>query len=224
MRDTFMHDIVAATPARRFLLAAASFALALVALAPAARAQVWNEVGDAGGLVGSAQLTVGTGGLATINGNLATPADVDVYCIHLSAVPPAGLPLLWLNCVVIFGPHVWLFDATGKGVSTNLTCAGSNKTILAPNGSLALGNYYVAVCHDGLEPQSAGGPIWLPAILGQRSPDGPGAALPLTAWTGTPNVQPINPYTLGFNSNFIGFCDAATPARLPSWGSLKIHY
>ena len=199
-----------------------AIAFALLAFAPAAQAQVWNEAGDAGPLVSSAQATVGAGPLATINGSLSSPTDVDLYCVQLSAVPPASLPLVTLQCAGQMDPNVWLFDAAGVGVFTNATCAGGNKTILAPNVSLLPGTYYVAVSYSGVDPSSAAGAIWLPALPGQRAPDGPGAAGALTAWSGTPTVSPLNPYQI--NLMFMQYCDAATAVTTATWGSLKIRY
>jgi hypothetical protein len=213
-----------ATTAPRSLTAALAVVLALAA-APAARAQIWNEAGDAGQLPVTAQITVGAGALTTINGYL-TPDfyDSDVYCVHLTATPPTGLPLVYLNCVVIQGPNVYLFDSAGMGIATNYTCAGSQKAIVAPSTSLAPGTYYVAVSHWGWEPISSGGAIWLPSLLGQRAPDGPGAANPIIGWGGLPVPQPINPYSVGLNANYFTYCDASTPAMRPTWGSLKVMY
>jgi hypothetical protein len=208
-------------PRLRALLLA-TLPAALLVLAAPAHAQVWTEAGDAGDLVGTAQATAGTGSLNTILGNLASPTDVDVYCIHLAAVPPANLPLVQLQCVVIGGPNVRLFDAAGNGVYMNETCQAGAKTLLAPNVSMPAGTYYVAVSYYGVDPQSAGGPIWLTGLPGQRAPDGPGAAGTLTGWSGTPLVQPINPYQL--NLMFMQYCSAPTPTLHPTWGTLKSHY
>jgi hypothetical protein len=210
-----------ATTAVRRLAVLAAF---LLTLAPAAGAQTWNEVGDAGSLVSSAQLTVGATGLSTINGSLQIDPDVDVYCVHLTATPPAGLPLVWMNCVVTNGPQVWLFDAAGNGIATNMNCQAGQKLIVAPNFSLAPGNYYVAVAYSGIEPQSAGGAIWIPNVLAQHTPDGPGAGQPLTGWAGAANPQPLNPYSLGFYGSWFGYCDAATASTRATWGTLKIRY
>ena len=79
-----------------------------------ARAQVWTETGDAGDLLSTAQSTLGTGALTAINGNLGSSTDVDLYCIRMTSVPPAGLPLLQLQCTVTNGPNVWLFDEIGR--------------------------------------------------------------------------------------------------------------
>jgi hypothetical protein len=197
--------------------------VSLVLSTPAA-AQTWTEAGDAGDLVPSAQYTLGAGGLSTINGALGSPTDVDLYCVTLNSTPPGGTVLVYLNCVVIQGPNVWLFDSAGNGVATDMTCMGGNKTILAPTGSLVPGFYYVAVSYYGVDPYSASGAIWLPALGGLRVPDGPGAAGTLTSWAGAPNVQPLNPYTIGVNSDYFGYCDAPTPADASTWGTLKARY
>jgi hypothetical protein len=215
-----MPDTFVTSPARRF--APFALALALLAFATTARAQVWTESGDAGDLVPTAQHTSGAGALTTITGSLASPTDVDLYCVHLVATPPAGLPIVSLQCVIIQGPNVWLFDAAGNGVFTNELCAGGGKTLLAPNVSLPPGTYYIGVSYSEVDPFSAGGPIWIPALLGQRSPDGPGAAGSLIGWGGPPNPGPINPYQISLN--FFSYCDAATPTLLPTWGSLKSYY
>ncbi|MEP7028828.1 MAG: hypothetical protein ABI960_09565 [Candidatus Eisenbacteria bacterium] len=200
---------------------AAVFALTLT-VATVARAEGWSEVGDAGDLVASAQSTVGSGPLQQITGALASPTDVDLYCIRLLSVPPTGLPLVQLQCVVINGPNVWLFDALGNGVFLSQNCSGGSKTIVAPNYSLPAGIYYVAVSYSDFDAQSAGGAMWLSAPIGQRAPDGPGATGVLTGWAGSPNVQPINPYTI--NLEGMGYCEAPTPASSGSWGRVKGMY
>jgi len=135
-------------------------------------------------------------------GYLDTQYDADLFCIHLSAVPPAGLPIVQLQCVVNTVQRLSL-DAAGNGVFANETCQAGGKTILAPNWSLPAGTYYVAVSYYGWQPISGGGPIWAPGVPGQRAPDGPGAAGALIGWGGAPVVQPSNPYwiNLGFMSS-----------------------
>ena len=193
-----------------------------LAIATPALAQTWNENGDAGDVVSTAQLTLGSGPLTGINGQLTSPTDVDLYCIHLSAVPPAGLPIVQLNCIINNGPHIYLFDGSGNGVFIDETCSSGEKTILAPNVSLAPGTYFVGVSYQGVTPQSLGGPIWIAGIPGQRSPDGVGAAAPLIGWAGSPDVEPLNPYHITLA--FMNYCDAPVPTRRQTWGALKQHY
>lgn len=194
------------------------------ALVSHARAQVWNEIGDAGDLIATAQITVGANPLTTLTGTLSSPTDVDVYCIQVGPTPRAlGLPVASLQCVANQGPNVWIFDANGIGVATNETCMGGVKgittTLVSPGLPTTL---YVAVSYYGVAPTSPSGDIWLPAIGGERAPDGPGAAGALNGWAGVPNVQPINPYQITFG--YTGYCDSATPASAPTWGALKVRY
>lgn len=199
--------------------AAAAFAiLALALTAPRAHAQVWAEAGDAGQTPANAQITVGSGPLTEIDGNLDSNLDVDMYCIHVTDV--AGF-VASLQCVAIQGPHLWLFDASGKGVAMNSICQASSKFV---NGAFlsGTGTYYVAVGYDGQWPYAGADLIWLQAYVGQRAPDGPGAANPLSSWQGVGNPQPINPYKI----SLVGatFCESPTPAANGTWGGVKAIY
>jgi hypothetical protein len=189
---------------------------ALMLLATTAWAQLWNENGDAGDLPATAQSTQGTGALTQINGNLASPTDVDMYCIQ---VPNRLAFVACLQCAVTQGPHVWLFDAAGNGVETNTECSAGCKQI---NGFYLAGpgTYYLAVSYDAVYPHSGGGPIWNLAYTFQRPPDGPGAPGPVSLWSGPPNVQPINPYTIGLGG--VTYCGSPTPTHADTWGRLKV--
>jgi hypothetical protein len=196
--------------------------LALLSLAPLAHAQTWGETGDAGDLPGTAQVTTGSGPLQTITGSLPLSDDVDLYCVQLLATPPAGTPIVELQCVVNMGPNIWLFDAAGNGVAMNETCSGGYKMLLAPNGTMPPGNYYVGVSYYGRGAQSPGGDMWIPGLPNERTPDGPGAPGPLTGWAGVVYQNPLNPYTI--HLNYFGYCNAATPTKRPTWGALKTIY
>lgn len=202
----------------------ALFALLSLPLAVApVHAQIWVESPDAGDLVPTAQVTVGSGTLSQIQGQLASSTDVDVYCVRLSATPPAFAALIGLNCVAVLGPNVWLFDAAGNGIGSNQTCSGGSKMIITPSTSLPPGNYYVAVSYFDFDPQSASGAIWQPGPPFWRAPDGPGAAGTLVGWAGTPIVQPLNPYQVFFSPYFT-FCETATGTSRSTWGTLKSLY
>ena len=209
-------------PCRSHRIILALTTLALLANAPRALAQTWNETGDAGDLIATAQVTIGTGPLQTIHGSLPLSDDVDLYCIQLTSVPPAGAPIVGLQCVVNQGPNIWLFDANGNGVVMNETCQGGLKQLLAPNGGMTLGTYYVGVSYYGRNATSPGGFIWIPGLPNQRTPDGPGAPGPLTSWTGIVTVNPLNPYTIQLGH--FGYCSAATPTSRATWGAVKSYY
>ena len=201
-----------------------TFAIAVCALvgASSARAQVWTEIGDAGPIVATAQVPLGTGALITIDGTLGASTDADVYAVQMLAVAPTGLPLIQSQCTVNQGPNIFLFDATGKGVFTTSICGGGNKTILAPLVALPVGTYYVAIAFSGLDPQSAAGPIWLSFLSPQHAPDGAGAAQALTGWSGTPLVQPVNPYPITLGN--MGYVGGTVPTRRSKWSALKLRY
>ena len=218
-----MHRTPAVASVRPFhQLAALALAALSLAVGPA-HAQIWVESPDAGDLVPTAQVTAGNGALTQIQGFLASPTDVDVYCVRLTTPPPALSALIGLNCVVIQGPNVWLFDAAGNGIGSNNTCSGGSKMILVPNTGLPAGNYYVAVSYYDVDPQSALGAIWQPGPPVWRAPDGPGAAGTLTGWAGTPIVQPLNPYQVFLHPAFT-YCESATATSSPTWGTLKLRY
>ncbi len=203
-------------PARSAAIALALVAIA--ALAAPAHAQVWTETGDAGDIPATAQVTAGNGPLTEIDGNLASPNDADMYCIHVTDVAAFSASLL---CVVIQGPNLWLFDASGKGVAMNSFCQASAKGV---NGAFLSGpgTYYLAVAYDPLYPYAVANAIWLNGYTPQRAPDGPGAASPVTSWAGPSTPQPLNPYQV----KLLGatFCEAATPVANHSWGQVKSIY
>jgi hypothetical protein len=64
--------------------------------------------------------------------------------------------------------------------------------------------------------------MWLPALPGERTPDGPGAVGPLTNWAGTPVVQGPDPYSLTLS--YTGYCEAPVETARGTWGTLKMLY
>ena len=210
--ETHMHK------ANAFLVVCAGILLLALAHVPAS-AQAWNEVGDAGALPATAQVTVGAGALTTLAGNLDSPTDVDMYCVRVT--DPAAF-VACLQCLVIQGPNLWIFDSNGKGVAANTTCQAGCKNVTSGLVTLP-GTYYVAVAYDQVYPYSGADVIWNPAYVPQRPPDGPGAAGVVTSWAGTPNVQPQNPYLISFSGG-VGYCSSVTPAQDGTWGLIKQIY
>jgi hypothetical protein len=210
-----------ARPSRpsRFVLLMLGVALCALMCGAPARAQVWNEVGDAGAIPGLAQSTAGLGSFLKVNGTLPADSDVDMYCIQITnrAAFTAGL-----NCLIQLSADLYLFDGLGKGIAVAQVCAAGNKAInnaLVPSNGL----YYLAVAPHGALAFSGINAIWLPGSTSQRAPDGPGAAGSVNSWGGTPVVQ------LGFTSysvdlTGVSFCNAITPAALPSWGHIRNIY
>jgi hypothetical protein len=212
------------TPTRIPLVRIASSLTLLAALAIGPRpacAQTWNETGDAGSLIGTAQHTTGTGPLTAITGTLSDSSDVDLYCIHVTSPSTFFAGLL---CVAISDPNIWLFDASGIGVSAQDNCMG-NYTLITNLHVSTPGTYYLAVAAEGRQAVGPGGPIWLTSVFSpvERAPDGIGAPGPLVGWTGAGHLY-TSPFAYQINLGGAEFCDAPTPVSHRTWGELKSIY
>ena len=199
----------------------ALFAIGMVGAllgAGTARAQTWLESGDAPELPATAQVTSGTGPLTEIDGNLLDDADVDMYCIKVT--DPLSF-FAQLQCVIIQGPDIRLFNAGGVGASANFLCQASAKYVSGAFANTA-GTYYLAVCYRGKEAFAGPDAIWLASNLAEHAPDGPGAAGVVNGWGGIGLQAPINPYRIFLSG--ATFCDNATPTHARSWGALKLIY
>lgn len=205
----------------------ASFSALLLVQAAPALAQVWNEAGDAGDLIATAQTTIGSGGLTQINGTLSSPTDVDIYCFQAGpAIRVFGHPILGLQCSVNAGPDLYVFDSNGVGLTTNETCSMGEKLLTTATLGIPSNpaQFYVAVAYSGMNPVTSVGSIWQTGVPGERMPDGTDPTGVLAGWSGTGNVQPINPYTIVLGAAggvSITFCDDAVPALEWSWSTLK---
>jgi hypothetical protein len=195
-------------------------AAALFLTFPAHAQTIWSEIGDAGNTIASAQITVGPGDLLAITGTLAADTDVDVYCFRIQDETVFSLSLI--NCVAATDPDLFMFDAAGIGVSHHDACAGglvtlSNAFVTGP------GQYYVAITGDGGLAFTGASEIWLQASTGgERAPDGPGAAGPMTSMGG-PTVVVNNAIYMMTLSGAV-FCDAAVSTSATGWARLKALY
>lgn len=157
---------------------------AVLACSGVASGQVWNEVGDAGELPGTAQIPIGSGVLTTITGTRGP--DADMFLINIPD-PAAGFGAkTWDGSSG--DTQLWLFDLDGFGVTFNDDAAGHGLLSEITNAFVgAPGNYYLAVSnydYDALN--GAGLEIWLDTPFGvERQPDGPGAPGPVMSWGGT---------------------------------------
>jgi PEP-CTERM motif len=154
---------------------------AAVAFAAPAGATPWTESGDAGDLVGTAQVTVGTGALTSIDGAIASYMS-DLYLIHIddptafsaSTVGGAG-----------FDTQLFLFDSTGVGVYANDDSSGLQSTLPAgnANGPTAVGDYLLGISSWDRDPVNVGGLVFpttpFSGVLGPNNLD------PLTGWSST---------------------------------------
>lgn len=172
--------------------------LAALLTASPARASIWTEVGNAGGLPSTAQATFPSGdqSLTAIFGaltGLGAAGDVDVYQIFIAN--PAAFSASTVN---LFGTaadtQLFLFNAAGRGVYANddASAATRRSTLPAghPSGPQAPGIYYLAISSFDRDPVSVGGLIFpsfpFTSVFG---PTGPGGASPVTAFAGGGQFQ-----------------------------------
>lgn len=162
--------------------------MGLAASLGVAQAQLWTEVGDAGDLPGTAQITVGSGALDFIGGFIGNnPAadgnDKDMYCIYIadpslfSATTVGGSSL---------DTQLFLFNTGGFGVTFNDDHPGGGvlQSTIAGTFLPGPGHYYLAISRYDRDPVDAtGAELWLDTPYDvERAPDGPGAGSPIFDW------------------------------------------
>jgi len=187
----------------------------MFALTGLASAQNWDEAtdggGDAGELLGIAQVTSGGGSLTTITGVLPGPYDVDLYRILITS--PTTFSASSTGDLTFGPPRLFLFDAAGLGVTGYSDSTNRGATLSSVNVSstevyyLAMSGFSYPEGNDGSNKA-----MWFPggeADL-ERVPDGIGSGLPLNNWS--PTIKPLGPtdYTITLQ----GAAYAPEPASL----------
>ncbi|MBK8916068.1 MAG: DVUA0089 family protein [Phycisphaerales bacterium] len=153
----------------------------------AALAADWAEVGEAGELLSTANITVGVGALTGITGtlNAGTEDLVDMYCIRIPDPSIFGATTVG---GASFDTQLFLFDANGRGVTFNDDAASSGTLQSTITGQFvpAPGIYFLAISRFDRDPVDANeAALWLDTPFNtERAPDGPGAANPLLEWSG----------------------------------------
>ncbi len=166
--------------------------VATICVAATASATPFLEIGDAGNLPGTAQVTFGVGSLTSISGSIGNNAinstvDADMFRLFV------GDPGLFSATTVGTGGSLvdtmlFLFDATGVGVYANDDITGSPRSrlpIASPVGPMVAGDYFLLITAFGRSPVSGGGLIFPTVPRTQVSgPTGPGGGSPITGYTG----------------------------------------
>lgn len=158
--------------------------LVVAALSSAANAADWREVGDAGPLP-PGQVTVGPGSLDRIVGKLDGGNDMeDMFCIRITN--PQAFSATTIGGAD-YDTQLFLFNATGFGVTFNDDSAGGFRSTLTSQFVTAPGIYHIAITGYNRDAVDAGGAlIWNNTPFSvERAPDGPGAANAIAGWTGT---------------------------------------
>jgi MYXO-CTERM domain-containing protein len=189
--------------------------LAGLALTASANAQIWNEVGDAPQFPVPGQMTIGSGPLTTITGNLDIDTDVDMYCIVVTDPNAFGAQVV-TDGGTLSDSQMFMFDSNGFGVDHNddnvgflsgIYSLGPAAGTVPPVALVAGAHYGLAVTSYNNDPvDAAGGLLWANSPFGdQTGPDGPAAANPIAGWTGSGNT---GTYTI----TLVGATFCAVPA------------
>jgi hypothetical protein len=172
-------------------------------------ATTWTEPIDAGENTVTAQTPCGNGPLTGIIGNNGNN-DTDLYCIRIADTATFSASLCPSGAG--FDTQLFLFDANGIGVVFNDDDCGALSQITNALVT-STGLYYLGITRYNRDPQSAGGLIFNNSpFTGQNPPLGPGAAQPLTSWTGA--VTPGGAYTIALTG-----CAFAAEAGFVSYGT-----
>jgi hypothetical protein len=160
---------------------------ACVFIAAPAWGQVWNEVGDAGDLPGTAQVPTGAGPLNTIFGTIGPGSDADMYLIRI--VDVANFRASTTFNITTVDTQLWLFDLNGIGITFDDDDPGGAGLQSTITGVFlpGPGDYYLAVSQYDWDAQNAAGlDIWMDTPYNvERMPDGPGAPGPVAGWAGS---------------------------------------
>lgn len=212
--------------------AATTLAVCLLpALASPAVAGGFNEGGDAGRTIATAQpVSGGVGAVITISGSLSGPlfgpGDFeDVYKIFISN--PTSFSVSTVGAAP-FDTELFLFDPAGLGLlandDTSVAVAQSTLPNAANDGTgaavLLPGNYFLAITGKGNKPTSNGGQLIFdqPSATEVSGPDGPGAPFVQDDWT--PGTGPIGAYTIQLTG--VSFFPLEPIPSLSSWGLLLL--
>jgi hypothetical protein len=199
--------------------------VATVGLASTVSATPWLEIGDAGNLPGTAQVTLGFGPLTSISGFIGNNApnsflDADMFRIHIPT------PALFSATTVGTGGSLvdtmlFLFDVNGFGVYADDDVLGSPRSRLpagSPLGPQVADDYFLLITAFGHYPVSAGGLIFPQVPRTQVfGPTGPGGGAPISGYTG---FGPRGSYTI--NLTGAEFAAPGTVATVPEPGTLLL--
>lgn len=101
--------------------------------------RIWNEVGDAGDTLATANVPTGGGTLDEILGHLPDddPKFIDLYKILIPDLSQFGATSA-VNGTELFDSWLYLFDVDGKGIAAS---GSSTDRFFASNGEIAQGSF-----------------------------------------------------------------------------------
>jgi hypothetical protein len=175
----------------------------------------WAEIGDAGDLPGTAQITVGSNPLTQITGSLDL-MDADLFRIHISSPGTFSATTVGAGGTLI-DSQLFLFDSAGLGIYANDDQSGGGTRSTLPAGHAfspdAAGDYFLLITGFNRDPRSIDGSIFPNApFTTVFGPTGVGGGSPLSGYGGN---NPQNTGTYEINLTGAEFAQAVPePASL----------
>ena len=198
---------------RIFFLYTALIALALTGTAHATSS--WQELGEAGQTIPTAQVVEGSGQLDRISGDLGGAADL--YQIYITGGGDFSATTVGTGGS-LFDSQLFLFDKNGFGIAGNDDAPGqwtlrSTLPAFNPLTPVLAGVYYLGIAGYDYDPVSVSGeifPDW--PFHSVSGPTGTGGANPLLTWSG---------FNFGYGTYNIDLTGAAfVPAPVPEPGTV----
>jgi len=198
---------------KQFIRSAAQWGGLVLSLVPGAvSAAEWAEVGDAGELPNTAQVTSGPSGqpLTSITGTISATTDIDLYRIYISQ-PAEFSAVVSGGDAAPFDSVLALFDGEGLGVYFNddRVVDDGNSELPAGNvnGPMTPGFYYLAIFSDYAYALSGSGtsendlifPLVNEPWTDVVGATGPGGSAPLSTWFVESTFALGNAYQIGLS-------------------------
>ncbi len=200
---------------RIFFLYAALITIALTGTAHAT--STWQEQGEAGQTIPTAQVVSGSGQLDRISGDLGGAADL--FQIYITGGGNFSATTVGTGGTLL-DSQLFLFDKHGFGVAGNDDAPGSwslrsTLTPFSPLTPVLSGIYYLGIAGYDYDPVSVSGeifPDW--PFNNVAGPTGIGGANPLFTWSG---------FNFGYGTYNIDLTGAAfVPAPVPEPGTIAL--
>lgn len=134
--------------------------LCLILGSSASWGSTWVQVGDAGSLPSTAQVTFGGGPLTEIDGKLGDgTGGADMYEIMITDPTEFSAVTVDINSNYIIDPSLFLFDSNGDALFAVDSSTDGTTQADIPQGtldSLTAGLYYLLIAPQGNEPENKG--------------------------------------------------------------------
>jgi len=192
----------------------------------------WVEIGDAGQLPGTAQVTTGLGPLTTISGTLPTdpdfinptlPPDIDLFRIVIS--DSSAFSATTVNPETEFiDTQLYLFRADGTGVVANGDTDAVESRSTIPAGSVSsapVGEYLLGIALFESRPVNSSGDLLFPDLFFNEAVESPLLPDdPVADWNSLSIFEPFLNYQINLTGATFALPSKPTPDPIPEPASL----